>query len=288
MILTAAVISLSALTAQASVDKVVYGEDNRLDIFEVSNAMHLKLAKATAGLVKSYSVEDMRDGQSKLSGGSLSVCSDEKFDGQMTAAFCSGFLVDHKGEQYLVTAGHCISSQRDCEGMRFVFDYNVKSEGQTQHKVPTSSVYKCDELVDRVLSRSDNNDYSVVKLDREVTDREALTFRTEGKISNGEEILVIGHPSGLPTKVAGDAFVRKNNSSVFFSTNLDTFGGNSGSAVFNARTGEVEGILVRGHNDYTRRRGPDGNMCKAPEYCSMDGCRGEDVTRTTAIKFFQK
>ena len=288
MILTAAVITLSALTVQASVDKVVYGEDNRLDIFEVSNPMHLKLAKATAALVKSYSVEDMRDGQSKLSGGSLSVCSDEKFDGQMTAAFCSGFLVKHDSKQYFVTAGHCIDSQRSCEGIKFVFDYTVETEGQTQHKVPTSSVYSCKKLVDRVLSRSDSNDYAVVELDREVTGREALTFRTEGKVSTGEEILVIGHPSGLPSKVAGDAFVRKNNSKTFFATNLDTFGGNSGSAVFNARTGEVEGILVRGHNDYTYRRGPDGNRCKAPEYCSMDGCRGEDVTRTTSIKHFQK
>ena len=287
MILTTAVMTLTALTAQASMDKVVYGDDNRLDIFEVSNPMHLKLAKATAGLVKSYDVEDMRDGQSKLDGGNLNVCSDEKFDGQLTAAFCSGFLVDHEGEQFFVTAGHCIDSQRSCEGIKFVFDYNVKEAGQTQHKVPTSSVYGCKKLVDRVLSRSDSNDYAVVKLDRKVEDREALTFRTEGKISNGEEILVIGHPSGLPTKVAGDAFVRNNNSSIFFSSNLDTFGGNSGSAVFNARTGDVEGILVRGHNDYTYRTGPDGNRCKAPEYCSMDSCRGEDVTRTTSIKFFK-
>ncbi|WP_127716201.1 serine protease [Halobacteriovorax sp. HLS] len=283
MILTTAVMTLTALTAQASMDKVVYGEDNRLDIFEVTNPMHLKLAKATAGLVKSYSVEDMRDGQSKLSGGSLSVCSDEKFDGQMTAAFCSGFLVDHKGEQFFVTAGHCIDSQRACEGIKFVFDYNVQTPGQTQHKVPTSSVYSCKKLVDRVLSRSNSNDYAVVKLDRKVEDREALTFRTEGKVSTGEEILVIGHPSGLPTKVAGDAFVRNNNNSIYFSSNLDTFGGNSGSAVFNARTGEVEGILVRGEQDYVFRNG-----CKAPKYCEMDSCRGEDVTRTTAINFFKR
>lgn len=288
MILTTAAMTFAALTATAATsDKVVYGEDNRLDIFEVTNPMHLKLAKATAALVKSYSVEDMRDGQSKLSGGSLNVCSDEKFDGQMTAAFCSGFLVDHNSKQYFVTAGHCIDSQRSCEGIKFVFDYTVTKAGQTTHKVPTSSVYSCKKLVDRVLSRSNSNDYAVVELDREVTGRDALSFRTSGKVNNGEEILVIGHPSGLPSKVADGAFVRNNSNSIYFASNLDTFGGNSGSAVFNGRTGEVEGILVRGHNDYTYRTGPDGNRCKAPEYCSMDGCRGEDVTRTTAIKFFQ-
>ncbi|ATH07957.1 hypothetical protein BIY24_08330 [Halobacteriovorax marinus] len=287
MIAATAALALSALCANASVDKVVYGDDNRLDIFEVTNPTHLKLAKATAALVKSYNVQDMRSGESKLSGGNLNVCSDEKFDGQLTAAFCSGFLVNHEGKQYMVTAGHCISNQSACEGIKFVFDYAVSEAGQTEHNVATSSVYSCKTLVDRQLNRFDSNDYAVVELDRVVTDRDALSFRTTGKVNDGEEILVIGHPSGLPTKVAGDAYVRDNGPSKYFATNLDTFGGNSGSAVFNARTGEVEGILVRGHNDYTYRTGPDGRSCKAPEYCSMDGCRGEDVTRTTSIEFFQ-
>ncbi|PIK15751.1 serine protease [Halobacteriovorax sp. JY17] len=285
--IAAAALAFTALTVNASMDKVVYGEDNRLDIFETTNPTHLKLAKATAALVKSYNVQDMRNGEAKLSGGSLSVCSDEKFNGQLTAAFCSGFLVNHEGKQFMVTAGHCVTSQSDCTGTKFVFDYAVTAAGQTEHKVNTSSVYSCKKLIDRQLNRSNQNDYAVIELSKEVTDREALSFRTTGKINNGEEILVIGHPSGLPTKVAGDAFVRNNNNSTYFATNLDTFGGNSGSAVFNARTGEVEGILVRGHNDYTYRTGPDGKRCKAPEYCSMDGCRGEDVTRTTSIEFFQ-
>ena len=75
--------------------------------------------------------------------------------------------------------------------------------------------------------------------------------------------------------------VRKNVNPIYFSSNLDTFGGNSGSAVFNADTGEVEGILVRGEADYVndRRRG-----CKVPNQCSDGGCRGEEVTRITNIK----
>ncbi len=62
-------------------------------------------------------------------------------------------------------------------------------------------------------------------------------------------LVVIGRPSGLPTKVADGAQVRSVND-VFLVANLDTYGGNSGSAVFNAVTGVVEGILVRGDTDY--------------------------------------
>ncbi|OUR95276.1 hypothetical protein A9Q84_15655 [Halobacteriovorax marinus] len=287
MILATAAMTLTALTATASVDKVVYGDDNRLDIYEVSDTNLLNLAKATAAHVSNRNVEDLRNGQVKLSGSKLNVCSDEKFDGQLTAGRCSGFLVEHKGKQYLVTAGHCMTSQSDCNGYKWVFDYTMTSADQTEHKINKDSVYSCKRIVDQKLSRSTSNDYAVVELDRKVTGRTPLKFRTSGKVNNGEEIVVIGHPSGLPSKISGDAFVRNNSNSVYFASNLDTFGGNSGSAVFNARTGEVEGILVRGHNDYTYRRGPDGNSCRAPEYCSMDGCRGEDVTRTTAIGFFQ-
>lgn len=61
----------------------------------------------------------------------------------------------------------------------------------------------------------------------------------------------------------------------FFVANLDSFGGNSGSAVFNVTTEEVEGILVRGEADYKKK---PGSSCGTPFKCKDDACRGEDVT----------
>ena len=56
----------------------------------------------------------------------------------------------------------------------------------------------------------------------------------------------------LPRKYAGGqtSIVRENNNSDYFQANLDAYGGNSGSAVINAETHEVEGILVRGSYDF--------------------------------------
>ena len=51
------------------------------------------------------------------------------------------------------------------------------------------------------------------------------------RLSLDTPLVVIGHPSGLPTKIADGAWVRNNESEYYFVTNLDTFGGNSGSAV---------------------------------------------------------
>ena len=64
----------------------------------------------------------------------------------------------------------------------------------------------------------------------------------------------------------------------YFVANLDTYGGNSGSAVFNATSGKVEGILVRGENDYVWR-----GSCRVSNKCPADGCRGEDVTKVSAL-----
>src|SRR6185295_6557109 len=92
------------------------------------------------------------------------------------------------------------------------------------------------------------------------------------------KIIVIGHPAGLPTKVAGGAAVRDEKPAGYFTANLDTYGGNSGSAVFNAVTGLVEGILVRGENDYVWK-----GSCRVSNVCTNEGCRGEDVTKVSAL-----
>ena len=63
---------------------------------------------------------------------------------------------------------------------------------------------------------------------------------------------------------------------LFRSLHLDTYGGNSGSPVFNAATHEVEGILVRGETDFT-----SNGTCNVSLVCPTSGCRGEDVTRAT-------
>ena len=118
-------------------------------------------------------------------------------------------------------------------------------------------------------------DYAVVELDRPVTGRSPLMFRTSGQISDNAGLVVIGHPSGIPTKVAGGANVRSQDNG-FFVANLDTYGGNSGSAVFNSQSGVVEGILVRGERDFVYQ----GN-CKVSKVCENESCRGEDVTRIT-------
>jgi V8-like Glu-specific endopeptidase len=274
--------ALLTLTANASSNKIIYGEDNRLDVYETANQLHVDLAKSTAAMISWSSIRNNGE-ESVITSGTLEergICESERFSNQISAANCSGFLV---APDLLVTAGHCINNVRDCQGSAWVFDFAVKDDADFGNSltVPTSSVYACKEIISRELSRSNNDDFALIRLERAVEDRTPLTVRTSGRVETGTELVVIGHPTGIPTKIADGAQVRSNNNSVYFSANLDTYGGNSGSAVFNAETGVVEGILVRGGTDYVyNSRGG----CRVSNRVANDSGRGEDVTRITNIK----
>ena len=269
-------------TAQGSNPRpeVIYGEDNRLDLFDAKVPDNLrKLARSTAVLMKSSDLtpNSSRSGylniHSENFGDAMELCPSEPFREQPSAGFCSGFLV---GPDILVTAGHCMDSQSRCDMTSFVFDYGYIDPMTDLSSVPSSNVYRCQSIVAQELDSDTKSDFAIVKLDRPVTNRAPLKYKKNGLVAEGTKLVVIGHPSGLPTKVAGDSSVRTSNTTKpFFVANLDTFGGNSGSAVFNEDTEEVEGILVRGDMDFQFING-----CYKSNVCEQDACRGEDVTRS--------
>ena len=179
----------------------------------------------------------------------------------------------------------------DCKYYDWMFDYEVDSSNRfTALNHSSENIYKCEKVIFATLTNE--NDYAIIKLDRKVTGRTPLKVRKNKKIELNEDLFVIGHPSGLPKKIAMGARVLKNSDKEFFTTNLDTFGGNSGSPVFNANTLEVEGILVRGRTDYTPDYSKD-KSCLRVNTCDNNGlnCKefdpdidGEEVTRITELQ----
>ena len=252
---------------------VIYGIDDRRDVFQSSNALHLNLANSTAGMIKKSmfvktaipNVYDLRDTSTLARG--QNVCSSEKFAQQPLAPTCSGFLV---GPDTLITAGHCYNSfdtpQNVCANFAWVFDYNMKSFSFNPTKnISINNVYMCKSVL--AVQRDGLYDYAIIKLDRKVVGRAPLRFRSSGKISNSASLVVIGHPTGLPTKIAGNGRITFNNELTRFSTTLDTFHGNSGSAVFDSSTGQVEGILIMGKNDYRPSLMSDPRSCQVANLC---------------------
>lgn len=275
VLLTAARLAVPA-AAQVS-GQVIYGEDDRIDLWQAKDARLRALADSTVALFQGgdVAVSGERAALSTQNYGErMGLCKTEPFFEQPMGAFCSGSLV---APDVIMTAGHCVTSPDACAGIKFVFGFGIKEKGADPTSVPAGDVYGCKELLGREQV-GDGADWALVRLDRAVTGHRPLKLNKAGDISAGALVVVIGHPAGLPTKIAGGAKVRDASKPGFFVANLDTYGGNSGSAVFNARTGLVEGILVRGEQDYVYNNG-----CRVSNKCPSDGCRGEDVTKIANV-----
>ncbi len=274
-----AVIAMVGISTSFASNKVVYGKDDRLDIYDVTDARLVEAARSTVALFESSDVnEDSARGVSRLAlskyGSAMNLCTTERFFDQTIGAFCSGSLV---GKDLIMTAGHCVTSDDSCAGTKFVFDYAITDKnGVSPSEILSSSVYSCKKLIAR-KQEGKGADFALVQIDREVTDRAPLEINRKNDLKKGTDIVVIGHPVGLPTKVSGGAKVRSL-ANGFFVANLDTYGGNSGSAVFNLNTGLVEGILVRGENDFVYQNG-----CRVSNVCTDTNCRGEDSTSMSAL-----
>ena len=261
---------------------VVYGDDNRHDVYDVADKRYAEWASSTVGLfnrndVQSSAASDVFDLVTHSYSEQYNLCAEERFFEQSTGAFCSGSLV---APDTIMTAGHCITSPGECANTVFVFGFAVTQKGQLPTTASKDNVYGCKQIISR-KQIGKGADYAIIKLDRPVVGHTPLPVNQTGLIGNATPLLVIGHPAGLPTKVADGAAVRDASPVGYFTANLDTYGGNSGSAVFNTRTGLIEGILVRGERDYISR----GN-CMVTNVCESDSCRGEDVTKVAEVLSF--
>ncbi|MBI4964408.1 MAG: trypsin-like peptidase domain-containing protein [Desulfomonile tiedjei] len=258
--------------------KVIYGIDDRQDIWELSSADPMKSqADSVVALFEAGSITDNGNGTSSLQTTKFrtarNLCPEERFGEQPVGAFCTGFLV---APDIIATAGHCANAS-NVQDVRFVFGFEMENETKARLIIDNNEIYRGVNIIGRQEIAS-GADWALIRIDRAVTNHPVLQVRKSGKINDNQSVYVIGHPSGLPKKVAGGSAVRKNESPEFFVANTDTYGGNSGSPVFNANSHQVEGILVRGETDFVTQ----GN-CTVSLVCPASGCRGEDCTRTSVF-----
>ena len=289
LLILTAVYALLPISAFAE-GKSIYGADDRLDYYAASAEMK-NLANSVVSLWEASSMRPASGGYTLATenfGQKLGLCPGEKFAEQPMGAFCSGSLV---GEDMVMTAGHCITDEAKCLDTKMVFGFAVKTAGgSAPATIPSADVYSCKKIVKRFLGGEPSAgttsglgpDYALVQLDRKVTGRKPLPVNRKQSLKNGTKLVVIGHPVGIPLKVAAGSSVRDAAPSGYFVADLDTFGGNSGSPVFNASTKLIEGILVRGDEDF--KPAPSG--CTTMATYAQNGGRGEDVTKISVLSAF--
>lgn len=255
--------------------------DNRQEVFEAAAELQdlSRSAVVVLDTKKDRGVIKKRRGLWKVRGSTLKrtqkVCDDEQFSDQPAPGRCSGFFI---GKDKIVTAGHCISDKSFADKV-FVFDFKVGSDSSSDATLEFNDdqVFTAAEIIGREKNTQRKEDWAIVRLDRAPPDRKPLKLSPE-KTSDTTKLCVIGHPVGLPMKVACGANVRKNTHSQYFVSPLDAFGGNSGSVVVNQDSKIVEGVLVRGEPDFVYK----GN-CRVSKVCPINGCGGEHVTRSSIL-----
>lgn len=274
---------------------VVYGVDDRADVYDSTSSLYgdiargsvvamvptgqgrlidggdgtftpdpFTLAELIALLANASPYDELIDGQT--------LCPDERFAAQPTIASCSGTLID---DDLVLTAGHCTDGM-SCPAAQFVFDYFYRADGLLE-TIDQDDVYGCAEVVVSRLDPDDSGqDYAVIRLDRPVVGRTPAPVDVGFGVSTGDPLLVVGFPSGLPAKLDDGGFVVDDRAAVrdFFTATTDTFGGSSGSGVFDAG-GTLIGVLVRGEADYVSKATCIGvNVIEL----GTDFSGGEDVT----------
>src|SRR6266550_8655568 len=104
--------------------RVVYGVDNRQDLYKVTNIKVRKAAQAVVALVEKRDLVADGHGSWRLKTTKYQedykLCSSEAFSSQPLGCFCSGFLVR---PDVVATAGHCVKSDADLAHGRFVFGF---------------------------------------------------------------------------------------------------------------------------------------------------------------------
>jgi hypothetical protein len=216
------------------------------------------------------------------------MCSDQPFANQRSGAIGSGVLV---ARNVIATAAHTLdkvdSDERlALEKLRFVFGFALPTPTHDPTEVKTSDVYRGVQVIARSPKGAPLADWALIRLNRSVPDRRVASLRRSGRIASGTPLHIIGHPNGLPLKVAGNARVLKNDTDEYFEADVDAMAANSGSPVFDSVTHEVEGIYVRSKYSEEFVPGPGGNcyvvrlIPRTPPPGSNDG-PDEESTRVT-------
>ena len=157
-------ISSQEIQLQSNQYKVIYGDDSRRDYYEVSDEHPLKslMHDSTVMLVRPNRVSLTEDDRVTFDAPTLGVkktlCSGQRFYTQPAPGFCSGTLID---SNLVLTAGHCVDDQADCQNTQLVFNYHYSAAGEL-NSLTSSDLYSC---TDVVVRRNDaQGDYAIIRL----------------------------------------------------------------------------------------------------------------------------
>jgi hypothetical protein len=233
------------------------------------NARSVAIVVDRSLLIKVSSGYYQIDGSRTL-GALYQLCPGEAFSNEPVLGTGTAMVT---GTRQMMTAGHVFTGPLQNYAVVFGFEIYDKAGGY-KRLISTDSVF----FPQKILHTSAELDISIFSVDRDLPSPPLIWSMVTNPPIN-EPVYMIGHPYGLPKKVAANASVQTNNDPAYLYTSLDAFEGNSGSPVFDLQTNQVIGILVGGETDFNWN-----GTCNISNVCTIPFCQGEKVVRITVIR----
>lgn len=265
---------MHALDSSSQISKALYGPgDQRKEIYALDQCglepkiiqqitqqadnvacMVNKLSLIKDPVLKKFTVRFPND----TLGQTMNLGEKELFHDQITLAFGTAFLAID--DCHAITAAHCVCKANSddldlvrIKKTRLVFGFRLQSSTQCKTEFKKKKVYKF-QVVAHKFSRYPQKwaDWALLRLKKAKDD--GIPFKLNfAQVVKGAQVSMLGYPSGLPLKWTNNAKVVSSHlrdDPNYFESNIDAFGGNSGSPVLLEASGEVVGILCSGHVDY--------------------------------------
>lgn len=259
-------------------------------------------AARTCYLIGATAIASRRAGRVRLHhdayGTANSLCADELFREQPVVVERQGAVPGDFGYTgYLVGPDTVLTCWHGWEyfsgrAQVAIFGYALHPEGGDGTERPTSQVlsvaaYPADKPPAATERGSCSGDWVTLRLEHPVTHLGDLAPPRVGAPRPGRPVYTLGHPLGLPLKLATGGVVLSAGEGAF-RTSLDTFAGNSGSPVFDADSHALVGLVVegqKGQDDFepaparrcyvtNRIDGPAEGQLSVPAGCFAPALRG--------------
>ncbi|HLV20585.1 MAG TPA: serine protease [Polyangiaceae bacterium] len=258
---------------------VLYGADDRIEYRELEpGPLRQIIGSSTVALIERVRLAQHPDGSYALDAAALQqaygLCDGARFAEQVTAAFCGGVLL---APDVVLTAGHCVPSERACEELVLARNYALPDQRASQLRLSPSDLFACKRVLYRVVEASPHlRDFALLELDRPAADARLPALRLRGSLDAASPFVMAGFGLGLPMKIDPNVAVldHRRLELDYAHVSADAFARNSGSPIF-TETGDLVALLAAGEPDWVLGANGCASVRRVGDDCSGCVARGE-------------